>query len=128
MAVKAFIFPDEISDPITNSLLFKEIFGKVPVPIIGIHDALVSILIALRIAPKLIYTWAAIWLSAVIVLLISSMNASGLLDALEHAAPLGIALYLAINVPAYLIGLFSHQQRHHPSLSSSKETPQDQRQ
>lgn len=97
MAIKAFVFPDEISDPINNSVIFKDVLSKVPVQLIGIHDATVGILIALRVLPKLINTWAVIWVGTVIILLISSMNISGLLDAFEHAAPFGIALYLCVN-------------------------------
>jgi len=97
MAVKAFISPDEISDVIANSVIFKNILDKVPIQLIGIHDAIIGIFIAFRVLPKLINTWAVIWIGTVIILLLSSMNISGLLDAIEHAAPLGIALYLSIN-------------------------------
>lgn len=97
MAAKAFFSPDEISDPINNSLIFKDILDKVPVQLIGIHDAIVGILIILRVLPKLVATWAAIWVGTVIILLISSMSVGGSLDAIEHAAPFGIALYLSIN-------------------------------
>ncbi len=96
MAAKSFLAPDEITEVIENSLVFKELLGKVPVFLIGIHDATVGMLIALRLWPKLVTTWAAIWLGTVIILLISSMNMEGLLDAIEHAAVLGIALYLSI--------------------------------
>lgn len=96
MAAKSFIAPDEISEVIENSLIFKDLLEKMPVFLIGIHDALVGVLIALRLWPKLVTTWATIWIGTVIILLITSMNIEGLLDAIEHAAPLGIALYLSI--------------------------------
>ena len=96
MAAKSFIAPDEINEVIENSLIFKDILDKVPIFLIGIHDATVGTLIALRVWPKLVTTWAAIWLGTVIILLITSMSVEGLLDAIEHAAPLGIALYLSI--------------------------------
>lgn len=97
MAAKAFFSPDEISDPINNSLIFKDILDKIPVSAIGIHDAIIGILLAFRVLPKFINAWAVIWISTVIILLITNMSADGLLDALEHGAPLGIALYLSIN-------------------------------
>lgn len=96
MAAKAFISPDEIHHVIQSSL-FKEILDKVPVSLIGIHDITVGILLAFRVLPKLVTTWAAIWVGVVIILLISSLNIDGFLDALEHAAVFGIALYLSIN-------------------------------
>lgn len=97
MALKAFFSPDEISDPINNSVIFKDILDKIPISLIGIHDAIIGLLLALRIFPKLINTWAAIWVGTVIILLITSMTVAGLLDAIEHTAPLGIALYLSLN-------------------------------
>lgn len=96
MAAKSFIAPDEISEVIKNSLIFKDLLEKMPVFLIGIHDALIGALIALRLWPKLVTTWAAIWLGTVIILLVTSMSVEGLLDAIEHAAVLGIALYLSI--------------------------------
>lgn len=101
MAAKSFIAPDEISEVIENSLVFKELLEKVPVFLIGIHDTAVGILIILRLWPKLVFTWAAIWIGTVVILLISSMNIEGLLDAIEHAAVLGIALYLSIKALKY---------------------------
>lgn len=97
MAAKSFIAPEEINEVIENSLVFKDLLEKVPVFLIGIHDATIGILLAVRVWPKLITTWAAIWLGTVIILLITSMSVEGLLDAIEHAAVLGIALYLTIN-------------------------------
>lgn len=96
MTAKSFISPDEINDVINNSLIFKNILDKVPVQLIGIHDAIVGILLTFRLFPKFVTAWAAIWIGTVIILLITSMNTEGLLDAIEHAAPLGIALYLSI--------------------------------
>ncbi|GEM_PF-4249183 len=96
MAAKTFIAPDEISDAIGNSVIFKDLLERVPIFLIGIHDALVGALIALRLWPKLVTTWAAIWISTVIILLMTSMSVEGLLDAIEHAAVFGIALYLSI--------------------------------
>lgn len=96
MAAKAFVSPDEISEVIENSLIFKDILAKVPVQLIGIHDAFIGILFTLRLFPKLVTIWAAIWVGTVIILLISSVNVNGLLEAIEHATPLGIALYLSI--------------------------------
>lgn len=101
MAAKSFIAPDEISEVIENSLIFKDLLEKVPVFLIGIHDTAVGILIALRLWPKLITTWAAIWLGTVIILLITSMSVEGLLDAIEHSAVLGIALYLSLKALKY---------------------------
>lgn len=103
MAVKAFAFPDEISEVINNSLVFNDILNRVPVQFIGLHDAVIGILLIFRILPKVITTWAAIWVSIVMTLLISSMNAEGLLDAFEHLAPLGIALFLRLNAFTPLI-------------------------
>lgn len=97
MAVKAFTHPHEIHEVIENSLIFNNILGGVPITLIGIHDAAVGLLLIFKVWPKLVTTWAAIWISTVIMLLISSMNINGLLDAIEHAAPFGIALYLSIN-------------------------------
>lgn len=96
MAAKSFIAPDEINEVIENSLIFKDLLEKVPVFLIGIHDTVVGILIAFRVWPKLVTTWAVIWIGIVVILLISSMSMEGLLDAIEHAAVLGIALYLSI--------------------------------
>lgn len=96
MAAKSFIAPDEINEVIENSLIFKDLLDKVPVFLIGVHDALVGTLIALRVWPKLVTTWAAIWIGTVIILLMTSMNVEGLLDAIEHSAVLGLALYLSI--------------------------------
>lgn len=97
MAAKAFISPDELSDVINNSVIFRDILNKVPLSLIGIHDAAIGLLLIFRVLPKLVTAWAAIWVSIVIILLITGMNVNGLLDAIEHAAPLGIALYLSIN-------------------------------
>jgi len=96
MAAKAFVSPDEISEVIQNSLI-KDILDKIPVYLIGIHDVTVGVLLTLKLFPKLVTTWAAIWIGTVIILLITSMDTNGLLDAIEHAAVFGIALYLSIN-------------------------------
>ena len=77
MAAKAFVYPDEINDPINNSVIFKDILDKIPVSLIGIHDAIIGLLLALRIFPKLINTWAAIWVGTVIILLITSITVPG---------------------------------------------------
>lgn len=95
MAAKAFVSPDEINEVIENSLIFKDLLEKVPVSLIGIHDTAIGILIILRVWPKLVTAWAAIWIGTVVILLVSSMNMAGFLDALEHAAVFGIALYLS---------------------------------
>ncbi|MBI2337934.1 hypothetical protein HYU95_02015 [Candidatus Daviesbacteria bacterium] len=96
MAAKAFVSPDEISEVISNSLFFKDTLGQVPIFLIGIHDAAIGLLLTFRVLPTLITTWVVIWVGMVIILLIGSMSVEGLLDAIEHAAPLGITLYLKI--------------------------------
>lgn len=94
MAVKAFVAPEEINHVIEHAQIFKNFLDKIPLAFIGIHDALIGVLIILRLWPKWVLGWTVIWIGGVILLQISSLRADGLLDAVEHAAALGIALYL----------------------------------
>jgi hypothetical protein len=94
LALRAFLTPDDIMDTIKNSVMFAPIFSWIPSQIIGLHDIAMGILLIFRLFPKFTSAGSAIWIGTVIILLLSHMNLDGTIDAIEHAAPFGIALFL----------------------------------
>lgn len=96
LATRSFFMSDDVLSTIKDSLFFAQVFRWIPVQAIGIHDILVGTLLILRVFPKYISAWATIWIGTVIILLLFHFNLDGALDALEHAAPFGIALFLTV--------------------------------
>lgn len=97
-SLSAFLTPDEFRGVIEHSLVFNKILDFIPffITIIGFHDLTVSVLLISRLFSKIVVWWATIWIIIVISVLLSQAGLDGFFTALEHAAPLGIALYLAL--------------------------------
>lgn len=98
MSLKAFFSSDELVQAINGSVIFNHLLNLFPylITIIGVHDLVVCFLLLLQIKPKIIAPYATFWLSVVTILYLTHLDIDGLLDALEHASPLVIALFLAL--------------------------------
>lgn len=97
-SLSAFLTPDEFQGIIEHSLVFNKILDVVPffMTLIGLNDLIVCVLLISGQFIKIVAWWATIWLMIVILVFLSQASLDGFFAALEHAAPLGIALYLAL--------------------------------
>ncbi len=97
-SLSAFFTPNEFHDIITQSLVFNKTLDVVPffITLIGVSDLIVCLLLFSRLFSKVAALWATLWLSCVIVVFLSQQSLGGFLAAIDHGAPLGIALYLLL--------------------------------
>jgi|SRR5579872_6277341 len=103
-SLSAFFTPDEFTGIIKHALFFNKVLYYIPffVIVIGFNDLLVCILLISRQFTKATRWWTVIWISFVILVFIAQLSLDGIFTALEHSAPLGIALYLALSKQTYL--------------------------
>lgn len=90
--------PNEIKSIIEQSLIFGRIVNLIPFfPFfIGLNDSLLCLLILFKVFPKIVAIWATLWITGVILVVLSSFSFEGLLAAYEHAAYLVIGIHLYI--------------------------------
>jgi len=98
-SLTAFLHPNDFKELIQNSFVFSKTLDFIPffVTFIGINDLLIAILLVTKLLPKIAAWWATLWVLSVILVLLTQKEFSGLLDAIEHGAPLAIALYLSLH-------------------------------
>lgn len=109
-SLSAFLTPDEFREIIEHSLIFNKILDFTPffITVIGINDLIICVLLLTRLFSKKTAWWATIWISGVVLVFFSQLSLDGVFTALEHGAPLGIALYLVLC-----------KQPRHPNLQPS---------
>ncbi len=93
--IGAFVAPENFRMLITHSFLYNRLLEFVPfyIVFIGYNDLALCFLLINRIMPREVAWWATVWILGVITVFLTQGNVDGLLSALEHGAPLGIALY-----------------------------------
>lgn len=99
-SLTAFLNPGEYREIIEHSVLFSPLLEKLPffVSLIGINDLTIGFLLLTRSLPKMAAWWATAWLTGLVFVLLSQASQEGFLTAMEHAAPLAVAIYLAVGV------------------------------
>lgn len=99
-SLKAFLDPSEIHHLVEHSSTFKLFYEKIPAfnQLIGLHDFIIALLliISFKAVLKFVAVWAVIWIAVVITVFLSHQSSHENLEALEHAAPLAIAIYLSL--------------------------------
>ncbi len=95
----AYSNPKEFDALLDASLLWRwEEYTPLMIQIAGASDLAISIFLLFNIFPRLLGWWATAWLAGVVAIVLSNQNGINLAilqEALDHAAPLGIALWLA---------------------------------
>ena len=95
-SLSGFFTPDEFTGIIQHAFLFNKVLDVIPffVTLIGVNDLIVCVLLLSGKFPKVTAWWAVSWITIVIVVFLANFSVDGLFTALEHGAPLGVALYL----------------------------------
>ncbi len=97
----AFLIPLEFERLLEGSFIFHPIIDSFPllITLVGINDLCIALLLSLDKYLAFVGLWAALWISGVLVVILSQsqgITTSSLIEILAHGAPLGIALFLAL--------------------------------
>src|SRR5260221_4123575 len=98
-AIGALFEPATFQAIIEHSLIYHNFLSWNPlfVYFIVINDLIIAFCLINDIKVGEISAWAFFWLIGVITVFLSQGTLDGVLTAIEHGAPMGIALYIAIH-------------------------------
>lgn len=103
-AVIAFLLPDQFQRFLETSFLLPSFLSASPyLPVlVGLHNAIIALLFAAALYPKIVGWWASVWITLAIAVIFSqeaNPTLSILLDVTAHGAVLAVALFFALCTP-----------------------------